>query len=145
MGVQLRLVGRTFLASIGLFIFVASSPELFTLTTIAGASYIGWLDVQGIRKGVVRVDRANVPMSATHTKVFWDAMLIDLLNPKVIFVFLALMPNFVKFESYQVPRQLLILGAILIAINTLCQLPLALAADWIRNLLDQPQPQHTVN
>lgn len=54
MGVQLRLVGHTFLASIGLFIFVASSPELFTLTTIAGASYIGWLDVQGIRKGVVR-------------------------------------------------------------------------------------------
>ncbi len=145
MGVQFGLVGHTILAIVGLSIVIASSPALFTLIAIAGAGYIAWLGVQGIRKGIVRVEGTNSTIGVSHAKALRDAMLTNLLNPKVILVFLALMPNFVDVEHGQVPGQLLILGATLIAINTLWQLPLALPADWIRSLLDQPRFQHIVN
>ena len=143
-GVQLGLIGHTLLAVVGLSIIIASSPGLFAAIAIAGAIYIAWLGVQAIRAGIIRVSDTGDP-GVTHMKALRDATLTNLLNPKVILLFLALMPNFVDAERGRVPGQLAMLGATLIVVNIIWQLPLALAADRIRALLDKPRFQRIVN
>lgn len=143
-GVQLGLAGHTLLAIVGLSVVIASSPELFTLIAIAGAIYIAWLGVQGIRMGFVQIDEAH-GAEVGHAKAMRDAMFTNLLNPKVILLFLALMPNFVDVDRGHVIGQLVTLGITLIIVNTIWQLPLAFAAGWIRNLLDRSRTQLIVN
>jgi homoserine/homoserine lactone efflux protein len=143
-GVQLGLAGHTLLAIVGLSVVIASSPELFTLIAIAGAIYIAWLGVQGIRMGFVQIDEEH-GAEVGHAKAMRDAMFTNLLNPKVILLFLALMPNFVDVDRGHVIGQLVTLGITLIIVNTIWQLPLAFAAGWIRNLLDRSRTQLIVN
>ena len=93
-GVQLGLMAHTLLAVVGLSVVIASSTVLFTLIAIVGALYIAWLGIQGIRSGVVHVSGTADP-GVSHAKALRDAVLTNLFNPKVILLFLALMPNFV--------------------------------------------------
>ena len=74
-----------------------------------------------------------------------DAMLTNLLNPKVILLFIALMPNFVDAERGEAPLQLAVLGVALIGVNTLYQVPLSLAAVAARRWLGSPTVQRAVN
>ena len=69
----------------------------------------------------------------------------NLLNPKVILLFLALFPNFVDYRRDDVSAQLITLAVILIGINTLWQAPLALAADALRRWMSNPAARRAVN
>jgi len=71
--------------------------------------------------------------------------LCNLLNPKVILLFLALFPNFVDYRRDDVSAQLITLAVILIVINTLWQAPMALAADALRRWLSNPAARRAVN
>ncbi|MCK4939709.1 MAG: LysE family translocator, partial [Rhodospirillaceae bacterium] len=71
-------------------------------------------------------------------KAYRDAILCNVLNPKVILLFLALLPNFVDADRGNVPLQMVIFGLGLIIINTLWQVPLALAAEAVRRWLMNP-------
>jgi threonine/homoserine/homoserine lactone efflux protein len=74
-----------------------------------------------------------------------DATLCNLLNPKVIILFLALLPNFVDPARGSVTGQLIILSALLVVINVIWQAPLAWAADAVRGWLSRPRVQKVVN
>jgi len=73
------------------------------------------------------------PVSA-H-KAFRDAVICNLLNPKVILLFLALFPNFVDSSRDDVTVQLIALSLSLIVINTVWQAPLAFACEAVRRWL----------
>ena len=109
-GVQLGLAGHTLLAVVGLSVVIASSPNLFALIAIAGAIYIAWLGIQGIRMGIVRIEEVT-GAGISHAKALRDAMLTNLLNPKVILLFLALVPNFVDVDRGHVTSQLVVLAS----------------------------------
>jgi len=139
-GVQVGLLGHTLLAVFGLSVVIVSSPVLFRGIAVAGAVYLGWLAFKILRSGVL--DDAEDPRGgrrAACLPAFRDAVLCNALNPKVILMFLALMPNFVDIERGSVPLQLAVLGAVMIAINTVWQIPLSLAAEaagaWLRRPL----------
>ena len=72
-----------------------------------------------------------------------DALLTNLLNPKVILLFMALMPGFVapEPERASVPVQLALLGATIILINIVWQGSLVLAAVRARPWLERPSVQ----
>lgn len=143
-GVQLGLIGHTLLATLGVSIIIATSPLLFRSVAIIGALYLAWLGLQGIRPhGLVRLDKARQSVSAA--KACRDAMLTNLFNPKVILLFLALLPNFVVPERGNVPLQLAILGSTLIVVNTLWQLPLAWGAERIRRWLSNPHFERIIS
>ncbi len=74
----------------------------------------------------------------TPARACRDAMLTNLLNPKVLVLFLALYPNFVAAERGHIPAQLMTLSATLIAINVAWQAPLAWAANVVRGWLMRP-------
>ncbi len=74
-----------------------------------------------------------------------EAVLCNILNPKVIILFLALFPNFVDAGRGDVTAQLVTLAAILIVINVIWQTPMAWAADPLRRWLATPGRQTAVS
>ena len=134
-GVQTGLVGHTLLAIFGISVIVASTPMLFKAIAVAGAAYIGWIGIQSFRPhGILHVGATGKPPVGAG-KAFRDAVFCNLLNPKVILLFLALFPNFVDNARDDVPYQLIVLSIGLIVINVLWQAPLAFAAEAVRRWL----------
>jgi len=137
LGVQMGLLVHTALAIAGISLIIASSPLLFRGVAVLGAAYLAWLGIQGlIGGGALRIDGDGASVAAPRALV--DAMLCNLLNPKVIILFLALFPNFVDPAKGAVGAQLAVLAASLIVINTTWQTPLALAADILRRWFANP-------
>jgi threonine/homoserine/homoserine lactone efflux protein len=137
LGVQVGLVLHTLLAVAGISAVIASSPTAFRAVAVAGAVYLAWLGLQSFRHhGPLRLDGNGPPVSAAQA--MRDAILCNLLNPKVIILFLALFPNFVDTRRDDVTAQLITLAATLIVINVLWQAPLAWAGDAVRRWLMRP-------
>ena len=143
-GVQLGLLVHTALAVAGISLLVASSPVLFQGLTVIGAVYLAWLGIQSLR-GVGGLEVEPGAAHAGAARACREAALCNILNPKVILWFLALLPNFVNPESGDVTAQLIALSALLIALNILWQAPMALAADGVRRWLGRPETMHAVN
>lgn len=143
-GVQLGLLVHTALAVVGISLLVASSPVLFRGLTVIGAVYLAWLGIQSLR-GVGGLEVETGPAPAGAARACREAALCNILNPKVILWFLALLPNFVNPEAGDVTAQLIALSALLIALNILWQAPMALAADGVRRWLGRPETMHAVN
>ena len=144
-GVQLGLLVHTTLAVAGISVIIASSPMLFHIIASAGAAYLAWLGFQAIRgDGGIDVNGGKgKPVSAA--KACRDALLCNVLNPKVILLFLALFPNFVDTTRDDVTAQLITLAVLLIIINLAWQMPIAWMAERIRRWLNAPAVQKTVN
>ena len=136
-GVQLGLMVHTVLAVLGVSLIIASSPVLFKLVAVAGAAYLAWLGVQGFR-GAGGFGPGGDRPSSDLTRACRDAILTNLLNPKVILLFLALFPNFVDAGRDDVPAQLATLAVVLIVVNVIWQAPLVWAAEAIGRWLGRP-------
>ena len=117
---------------------------MYSAIAIAGALYLAWLGYQSIRAGLMFVDGAERSVISS-AKGLRDAAITNILNPKVIFLFLALMPNFVAPEAGNVSLQLATLGVALIVVNTVWQGALALLAEGARNRLAEPGVQRALS
>ena len=138
-GVQVGLMGHTVLAILGISVLIAANPIAFKVVALAGAAYIAWIGIQGFRdQGLLHVGASGKP-PVSGAKAFRDAIFTNLLNPKVILLFLALFPNFVDDTRGDVPAQLITLALALIVINTLWQAPMAFAAEAVRRWLKNPR------
>jgi len=142
-GVQLGLLVHITLAVLGISLIIASSPVLFRAVAVAGAAYLAWLGVQSLR-GEGGLELKTQGPKATAGRALREAALCNILNPKVILWFLALLPNFVD-PGRNVPGQVIALSLVLIAINIAWQAPMALAADGVRRWLGRPEVRRTVN
>lgn len=138
LGVQLGLLVHTALAIFGLSLLISHSPVVFDTIAVAGALYLAYLGIQGL-KGGGTISVAGGAHGPRPLRALRDAMLTNILNPKVLVLFLALYPNFVAPARGQVTAQLLILSATLIAINVAWQAPLAWGAHQLRRWLLRPQ------
>ncbi|MCH7692093.1 MAG: LysE family translocator [Proteobacteria bacterium] len=136
-GVQLGLMVHTVLAVLGVSLIIASSPVLFKLVAVAGAAYLAWLGVLGFRGAAPFTPGGGRP-SVDLARACRDGILTNLLNPKVILLFLALFPNFVDAGRDDVPAQLVTLAVVLIVVNVIWQAPLAWAAEAIGRWLGRP-------
>jgi threonine/homoserine/homoserine lactone efflux protein len=143
-GVQVGLLGHTLLAVAGISVLIATSPTAFKFVTIIGAAYLAWLGVGAIR-GAGALALAVGGGETGPLKAGCDAVLTNLLNPKVIVLFLALFPNFVETGRGDETAQLLTLAAALIVINTLWQTPIALAAGAVRRWLSSDVARRRVS
>jgi threonine/homoserine/homoserine lactone efflux protein len=142
-GVQLGLLVHITLAVLGISLIIASSPVLFRAVAVAGAAYLAWLGVQSLR-GEGGLELKTQGPKATAGRALREAALCNILNPKVILWFLALLPNFVD-PGRNVPSQVIALSLVLIAINIAWQAPMALAADGVRRWLGRPEVRRMVN
>lgn len=117
-GITVGNVVHSTLAAVGISALIAASPALFDLLRYAGGAYLGWIGARALWSALaaVRADKdAPVvpPESAPASRVFLQALLTNLLNPKVILFYLAFVPQFVAPELGHVAVQTFVLGAIL--------------------------------
>ena len=133
-GVQVGLLGHTIIAIAGISVLIAASPLAFKAVTIVGAFYLAWLGVNAIREA----SALALNIEGTQTGLLTagrQAALTNLLNPKVILLFLTLFPNFIVTGQGNETIQLSTLATTFTIINTIWQAPIALAANLIRRWL----------
>jgi threonine/homoserine/homoserine lactone efflux protein len=113
-------------AAVGLSLIVAQSAVAFNLIKYLGAAYLVYL---GIRR-LLRKDQELVvqPVAAQGARrALLEGVLVEALNVKTALFFLAFLPQFVSASDPLVP-QLVLLGSICVALNTLVDVAAVFAA-----------------
>jgi threonine/homoserine/homoserine lactone efflux protein len=147
-GGTLGLCGHTMATVLGLSLLIAASKTALAAIAIVGASYLAWLGWQAFRAGVIQFGSATASVGApfiSAPRALRHGLVTNLFNPKVILLFLSLMPQFVRPESGTVPKQLAIMGAVYIAMSLAWQVPLALMAERVRGWLGRASVQRGIN
>lgn len=114
-------------AALGLSLIVAQSAAAFNVVKYLGAAYLIYLGVRLL----LRKDRAlAVEPVASHgvRRALFEGIVVEALNVKTALFFLAFLPQFVAPGEPLIP-QLVLLGSICVALNTLVDVVAVLAAD----------------
>lgn len=139
-GVQAGIALHAAAAAAGLSALLYYSPLAFHAIETAGALYLAYLGCATMTGGVIR-PTATHPTTATLPlrQAFAQGLLCNLLNPKVVILFVALMPGFVDFSRGHAPSQFIALALALLAINTPFQTTLVFAAAQFNRQLTIPR------
>ncbi len=100
------------LSALGVSAILAHSAAAFLVLKVAGACYLAWLGIQSLRAGLRdspgqsagNVAAASVPA----IRCFREGFLTNLLNPKVIVFYLALLPQFLSPGDAVLAKSLLL-------------------------------------
>jgi threonine/homoserine/homoserine lactone efflux protein len=99
----------------GLSAVIASSQIVFAGLHYAGAAYLCWLGIAALRSPATEAPRTTANGSLWRS--YRQGALVELGNPKVALFFLALLPQFVHSGDGPAALQVLVLGAIFVAIG----------------------------
>ena len=131
---------HTMLAVIGISGILASSPAAFSFLRTAGAVYLIWIGIQLIRKPELSEFNSE-NSSEGFFKIFRQAAVTNILNPKVGLFFLAFIPQFVPENSDHPSLLFLILGLIFVIITFSGFTLVNLGAGKIHNII-QKKPDY---
>jgi threonine/homoserine/homoserine lactone efflux protein len=100
---------HTAASACGLSALLVASATAFTVVKLLGAAYLVYLGVRAIlSRGLISLPANHVALSGR--KIFGQAFLMNVLNPKVALFFLAFLPQFVRADQGSIPQQLVLLG-----------------------------------
>lgn len=108
-GIALGGLVHTLLAALGLGALVAAHPAAFEAIRWLGVGYLLWLAVGALRSSPFAKEAQVASTSAG--RAFWQGLIVNLLNPKVILFILAFLPQFVDPTRPILP-QFLTLGLV---------------------------------
>ena len=108
-GIALGGMVHTLLAALGLGALVAAHPAAFEAIRWLGVGYLLWLAFGALRSSPFAAEAQVTPTSAA--RAFWQGLMVNLLNPKVILFILAFLPQFVDPTRSILP-QFLTLGLV---------------------------------
>jgi RhtB (resistance to homoserine/threonine) family protein len=110
LGIATGSLVHTTLAALGLSVIIAKSVLLFTIIKYAGAAYLLYMGYKMI------TDKSKLDTVITATtqkinliKIYRDAVLTNVLNPKVAMFFIAFLPQFIDphYQNSIIPFMLL--------------------------------------
>lgn len=112
LGISSGLYFHALLSAVGVSAVLAHSAAAFLVLKVAGACYLAWLGIQSLRAALAApaaarpdgVAAARVP----GARSFREGLLTNLLNPKVIVFYLALLPQFISPGDAVIPKSLLL-------------------------------------
>lgn len=138
LGIGAGSVVHAIAAALGVSAIIAASPLAFDILRYGGALYLAWLGFQALRS-FFRNDNApggKVTIRETSSlAVFRRGLVTNILNPKVVVFYLALLPQFVSLELGAVGLQIFLLGCIhnILGLAFLLMVGLAAgrASDWL--------------
>jgi RhtB (resistance to homoserine/threonine) family protein len=130
LGIGTGCLVHTLLAAFGLSLVIAKSMLLFNIIKYTGAVYLVYMgykmltDKSGFTAGTVN----NTKITSRYLKIYRDAILTNLLNPKVALFFIAFLPQFIDPGMKNTIPPFLILGITFIITGTAWCLILAIFA-----------------
>jgi threonine/homoserine/homoserine lactone efflux protein len=135
LGVEVGTLFHITAAALGVSALLATSAIAFTVVKYLGAAYLIYL---GLRKLFTR-EQAQPDESIGPRKlerVFFQGVMVNVLNPKVALFFLAFFPQFVNPSTGSVTMQILILGCIFFGLALINDVLYALLAgtlgQWLK-------------
>nr|WP_246480134.1 LysE family translocator [Motiliproteus sediminis] len=139
-GVCTGLFFHAAISAAGLSVILLSSAELFLALKLAGAAYLVWLGVQGLR-AAWRSRRVEIPrvtgQSLCVSRSLREGLLSNLLNPKPIVFYMAFLPQFVD-PAYSALLQSLAMAAVHFLIGMLWLALLAAGVQRAKQWLARP-------
>jgi threonine/homoserine/homoserine lactone efflux protein len=121
--------------SLGVSAIVLASAELFSALKLIGAAYLIWLGFctfQSARRDASMAVPGVAAAPLGPQRAFREGVLVEALNPKTAAFFLAFIPQFVDPAAGYVALQFAVLGLVSVALNTLADIVVAVAAGSIR-------------
>ena len=103
------LVIHTLILVFGLSVFIESNKDLVLYLKYFGTLYLFYLAYDELRT------KDKLMQKNTINGLFLRGLYMNLINPKVLFFFIAYFPNFLFSETISISIQFLILGSIFIA------------------------------
>ncbi|HEX9152373.1 MAG TPA: LysE family translocator [Flavobacterium sp.] len=97
-------------AVIGLSAIIASSAVAFNIVKYIGAAYLIYLGIKAFLSKQNKFSISDKVEKKSLSKLFWQGVLTNILNPKVALFFLAFLPQFIHPEKGNTALQILLLG-----------------------------------
>jgi threonine/homoserine/homoserine lactone efflux protein len=145
LGICVGNMVHALLAAAGISALIAASTTLFDLLRYAGGAYLAWIGLRSLwsvwaSRGAEPAPAIDAPPSARAGRVFVQALLTNLLNPKVILFQLAFVPQFIAPTLGHVALQTFILGSIISVLGGIYLAGIAaLSAGAARRVLSSPR------
>jgi RhtB (resistance to homoserine/threonine) family protein len=98
-GICCGLIFHALISSVGLAVLLAKSATAFQAVRIGGAIYLVWLGIQSLRRRSATAEDSTTAGQAAVDRVsasacFAEGLVTNLLNPKVVLFYLAILPQF---------------------------------------------------
>ena len=132
------------LSLLGAGAVLATSAFLFTLLKLAGAMYLIWLAYSLWTAPVEDLSLSEGTASKPLLRLFWQALLISVLNPKGPAFYVAFVPQFVS-PTGPIFQQFAILIVTFLAVATLNSLFWLLFANGMRTQFQRPAAMRLLN
>ena len=113
-------------AALGISLLIAQSALAFSLVKYVGAAYLIYLGIRMLLRRSGEAQSVKVTPEGSR-KAFVEGVLVEALNVKTALFFLAFLPQFVS-PSESLVSQLVVLGTICVALNTLVDVVAVLLA-----------------
>jgi threonine/homoserine/homoserine lactone efflux protein len=134
LGIHLGSFVHIAAAALGVSALIASSVVAFNVVKYVGAGYLIFLGIKRLldRNGDDLVaDRA--PLS--YRRIFFQGMVVNILNAKTALFFFAFLPQFVDQSRGPVPLQMTIFGLLFVLLGMISDSAYAFVASGARDLL----------
>jgi threonine/homoserine/homoserine lactone efflux protein len=113
LGGVLGLTVHAAAAAIGLSALLAASPAAFTVVKVLGVGYLLWLGLQSLRGGpAAEREPLTEGEGASPLRHVRRGLLSNLLNPKVLLLFVTFLPQFLPAHGDTLGRALLLSGIV---------------------------------
>jgi len=113
LGFSSGLFFHTLLAVLGFAAIIKAYPAAYHALQYAGAAYLVYLGIRTLRSATsMSLDAAMTPVSLS--RIYWQSVIANILNPKVTLFFIAFLPQFVNVQAGHVAWQMLLLAVVFI-------------------------------
>jgi threonine/homoserine/homoserine lactone efflux protein len=121
-------------AALGLSAILVSSVLAFNIVKYAGAAYLIYLGLQKfLSKEEIIIGNSNKNIKLS--KIFYQGVIVNMLNPKTALFFFAFLPQFVNYDQGNVALQILILGILFVFMGFITDGTYALLAGSFSKLI----------
>jgi len=114
LGFSSGLIFHTMLAVLGFAALIKASPLAYALLRYAGAGYLIYIGVRTLRSHSAIHLSADAAPPMKLSRIYWQSVIANILNPKVTLFFIAFLPQFVNASAGNIPAQMLLLAAVFI-------------------------------
>lgn len=126
LGISAGCIIHILAAVVGLSALIAKSAIAFTIIKYTGACYLVYLGIIAIINSKRSLAVTTDLKSTSGKKIFFQAAITNLLNPKVALFFLAFLPQFVSLEKGNYTFQILFLGTWFNTVGTIVNILIAI-------------------
>ena len=106
------------LSATGIAALIVASSTLFSIVKWIGVAYLFYLGICAIfSKSSALTVTGNADQAVTGPRAFWQAVVVELSNPKALLYFVALLPQFID-PAKSIGLQILVFGVTCIALDT---------------------------